>query len=496
MKVGRRHILLLSAMSLMAVASVSCNRNAATDELSPVERKALYDTNSVYYGHFEEYPQNLSGLPIGILDCTAGGFDVVETFLKVDGFDNITGNAVSDRIGDFAGENFQFLADIANGPYVGYVRQDNRAYLNEQLVKDALFLMGNSHYNLSMDDFKSGVKEPVKAIVYASDYMDLDGVDVLSRFLERTGTGVVAVGVLRSGIENMVKDFADKEDVCVGILYPSNALTSRDYESAVRDMAEKAGFTGTLQVYNQEAVGLAKSILRDSLYVSFSSWVPRTDYAGPVVGLSYNDIDVSLMDRYNFNRAGNALLTTRSGSGYSEIQLNSVENYVRYHLVQMVERHRRSGSRVPISAILLVDYRYEGVLDIMGQVINELYDYRRDGIYLYRNSLSRDFRFVLPLESAAFSVYTLLRESNMLALSGTKSEFRPFISQPSAGLSAEYTDSTGAMIETFKYGRKVGTEDIYAKEVPFAPRYVDTKTRTYIENSNPLTYSLIRNTLY
>lgn len=487
-------ILPLSLMLLQL--PVSCGREEGTDSVLPIVRKALYDSASVYFGNFGEYPDKLSSLPLGIIDCSVDGFCVIEKFLGMDSFDNITGEKVPDSIGDFAGENFQIIADAANGPFIGYARHDNRDYQYERLVKDALFLMGGSHYNLSVDNFKSGIKEPVKLIVYASDFSDLEGTSVLNEFLNRTGTGVKAIGVLESGIRDMVDGFAGQDNVCVGILYPSGALSSREYESEVRTVAEKCGFNGILQIYNQEAVGLSDALREDTLYVLPSAKSVRNSYSGPVLGVSYNNIDVSLLDRYRFKMEDHALLLKRHNGAYTDMQLNSVENYVRYHLVSMVERHRRSGSRVPISAILLVDYRYEEVLDIMAQVISELYDYKRDGMYLYRNSLSRDFRFILPIESAAVAAYSILRTDGHLALSGTKSELRPFITWPSSGLNPEYTDSTGRLTDEFKYGRAAGTEDIYTKELPFAPRYVDAKTMMFIENNNPLTYSLIRNTLY
>lgn len=488
---GRRFSMWLLIMALFPLA-FSCIRESDTDSLMPIVRKALYDTSSVYFGNFAKYPSALSQLPLGIIDCSVDGFSIVEKFLGMDNFDNITGAAAKDGIGDFAGEDFQIIADVANGPFVGYERNANRAFLDERLVKDALFLMGNSHYNLSVDDFRSGVKDPVKLIVYACDYADLKGTAVLNGFLEKTGTDVKAIGVLESGIRDMVGEFGKQENVCVGILYPSYALSAREYESKLRQMAEDAGFHGVLQVYNQEAVGLSGSIRNDPAYISSSAKGIRNDYAGPVLGVSYNNIDRSLLDRYRFNTDGNALLT----GGKSGMQLNSVENYVRYHLVSMVERHRRSGSRVPISSILLVDYRYEEVLPVMEQVIVELYDYRRDGMYLYRNSISKDFRFILPIESAASVAYTTLRQDRNLALSGSKSELRPFITWPSGGLSPEGIDSSGRLTDSFKYGRAAGTDEIFTKELPFAPRYVDAGTMAFIEKNNPLTYSLIRNTLY
>lgn len=491
-----RKLPILSLVLFFCSVFVSCKMDSGVDNLSLIEKNALYDTASVFYGHFDRYPAELSQLSIGVIDCSADGFSVIEKLLSSDAFDNITGHRNADGIRDFAGENFQYLADLANGPYIGYVMQGNDAYLHELLVKDALFLMGDSHYNLSVDDFKSGIKPQVKAVVYADDYMELKGVDVLNRFLNQTGTGVVSVGVFRSAVEDLAKKLQGKESACIGILYPTGMLNSREYESAVREMAAAYGFDGTLQVYNQAAVGLSGALRGEEQFLSPQAMKPRNDYAGPVIGLSYNNIDISLLDRYNFNMSGNAMLKTISGVSYGVLQLNSFENYVRYHLVSIVERHRRSGSKIPLSSILLVDYRYGELLDVMENVMKELYDYKRDGIYLYHNVISRDFKFVVPLESTAVALYSMLREYDILALNSTKSGLKPFISMPSTGIPFEYTDTSGALLPGFKFHRNVGTENIYTKELPFAPRYIDKKKLESIEIRTPLTYSLIRSTLY
>ena len=162
----------------------------------------------------------------------------------------------------------------------------------------------------------------------------------------------------------------------------------------------------------------------------------------------------------------------------------------------MVERHRRSGSRIPISSIVLADGSFCQVMDVMERVMKELYDYKRGGIYLYRSCIAQDFRFVDPGECAVADAYRILREDGCLALRGEKSRLFPFITLPSGSLPAGALAPDGSMTDTFKYGRKCGSDEITTKVVPFSPRYVNFDMMNYIEHSNPATFALIRNSLY
>ena len=221
----------------------------------------------------------------------------------------------------------------------------------------------------------------------------------------------------------------------------------------------------------------------------------RDSYAGPVAGVSYNNIDMSLFDRYGFDTQDNALLYVRKGD-LSGVQLNSVENYARFHLVSMIERHRRSGSRVPISSIILADGSYAQIRDILEEVMEELYNYRRGGIYLYRSGISPDFKFIDPAECAAAEAYKVLRNDRNLALRGELTRLESFITMPSASLPEDAVNPDGTMKDDYRYGRQCGSEELTTKVVPFSPRYVTPEIMNYIERNNSEVYSLIRNYLY
>ena len=488
-----RHIQGVVTVVLLSLLLASCIDDEGEEALLPIAQKALTDTASVYYIGADRYPQDISGLPIGVLDCSVNGFEVVERLLTLDCFDNITGKPEPDGIIDFGGENIQFLSDRANGPYGGYIEVGSLDFLKEQVLSNTIFLMSDDYFNLAGDEYRSGFKEPVKMIIVSSPVADLRVLPDINNFLEQSGTGVKAIGVVEAGIREAVSDVDEDGNLCVGVLFAPDGVSSIEYESMIRKSVGNTG--GKIQVLNQEAVGLDAAIKGDTAYVDTTAVVARDSYAGPVAGVSYNNIDMSLFDRYGFDTQDNALLYVRKGD-LSGVQLNSVENYARFHLVSMIERHRRSGSRVPISSIILADGSYAQIRDILEEVMEELYNYRRGGIYLYRSVISPDFRFIDPAECAAAEAYKVLRNDRNLALRGELTRLESFITMPSASLPEDALNPDGTMKDDYKYGRQCGSEDLTTKVVPFAPRYVTPEIMNYIERNNSEVYSLIRNYLY
>ena len=107
--------------------------------MSPIAQRAIADSSFIYYDDFSYSSENISELPIGIFDTSIDGLFAVEQFLTLDKFDNITGKPVPDGIPDFGGENFQFLIDKANGPYIDYIEAGNTAFLKEHLMTNVFY---------------------------------------------------------------------------------------------------------------------------------------------------------------------------------------------------------------------------------------------------------------------------------------------------------------------------------------------------------------------
>ena len=157
---------ILTAVVLVVFAA-GCGQKQIPVDNPVVVNKALFDTSSNFYVEFDQYPAEMRNLPIGIFDSGTGGLTVLEKLLSLDHFDNITGAEGRDSILDFAGEHFVYLADQANMPYGNYAAEGNTEYLQELVVKDALFLLDDDYFINGIEEQPSGRKQRAKIIVVA-----------------------------------------------------------------------------------------------------------------------------------------------------------------------------------------------------------------------------------------------------------------------------------------------------------------------------------------
>ena len=128
-----------------------------------------------------------------------------------------------------------------------------------------------------------------------------------------------------------------------------------------------------------------------------------TRYRGPALGEADGSIREELLKAYNFDFSENRVLARRSpGGGYASLQLNSPENYARYNLVSLLERHRQAGTGTPLRAIILGCTHYPFYLETLNETLAELKDYREDGRYPYRDLIADEITFIDP------AVYTAI----------------------------------------------------------------------------------------
>lgn len=94
------------------------------------------------------------------------------------------------------------------------------------------------------------------------------------------------------------------------------------------------------------------------------------------------------MDIYNFNfDHGKMLCDSKSPQDCTILQINNTENYVRYHLVSLMEQIRKSEKSPPLKALILgcTHYPY-----LVKHRISRLYNYKgKDGKYIYKRSDGR-----------------------------------------------------------------------------------------------------------
>lgn len=488
-----RYFALALWASLLLVSS--CGDKKEVEVLIPVSEKALEDTSSIFYADFASYPQERGRLPIGVFDSGTGGLTVQEKLLTLDEFDNITGKPSPDGVPDFAGENFIYLADDANMPYGDYDAAGKSDYLRELVVKDALFLLGDSYYNLAVDDQPYGVKEQVKILVIACNTATAYGLADIEKLLERSRTGVKVIGVINAGVRATLTGLDKTQNYAIGVMATPGTISSGAYERTIRQMAAEQGFEGAITVVNQPALGFANAVDGVEDYVKPGVVLPREEYRGPVLGKGDGDINPSIMDRYDFDFSKGGIVYSKMDGEYSRVQINSADNYARFHLVSLVEKHRKSGSKTPLTHIILGCTHYPYHLEVLEETVEFLRNYKKDGVYIYRNVIAADFKFIDPAQYTAMECYTLLRKSGELAYRVEKGALYPYISIPAYGLPVENVDKNGDLTYDFKYGREVGTEDVTTKVVPFSSRYIDQSTIDRMARLVPESYEMFKERL-
>jgi hypothetical protein len=263
---------------------------------------------------------------------------------------------------------------------------------------------------------------------------------------------------------------------------PQQVLESA--ERTLKALAAEQGVDGRMTVVSQSGYGFAEAVDGEPDFVDVRLKAPRASYRGPRIGTGDADIKAYLLPVYRFETKRHALLGSKDG-----IQLNAAANYARFNLVSLVERHRLSGSTVPLKAVILGCTHYPFHLETMQKVVRELREYRKDGGYPYRDLLAEDLVFIDPAHDTAVECYRLLREDGLLAEEGTAA-VDAFISVPAAEIDPACLTPDGKLTYEFKYGRNPG-DDPCTRPVPFSRSNLDPENLARIRTMLPRSYSLI-----
>ena len=487
------HGLLLTV--LLTVFAAGCHKQEIPVDNMAIVNKALYDTSSRFYVEFNEYPDDMRSLPIGIFDSGTGGLTVLEKLLSLDHFDNITGQAGCDSILDFAGEHFIYLADQANMPYGNYEAEENSEYLKELVLKDAFFLMDDDYFANSIEEEPTGRKMRAKIIVVACNTATAYGLDLIQSMLDQTGTGVKVIGVIGAGVNATLDELnlqGDEAPFAIGVMATPGTIASGAYERTLREELAARGITTRIDIVNQGSYGFAEAVDSEPDFVNPLLFAPRSSYRGPVLGDSTGNIRPELLKAYNFDFSDYQMLARRNpGGGYATLQLNSAANYARFHMVSLLEQHRQSGSGTPIRAIIMGCTHYPFCLETLKETLAYLKDYREDGRYPYRDLIADEITFIDPAVYTAIACYETLRADGNLAFRITPTRVDAYISIPSSLLEDHHLTSDGHLTYEFKYGRQPGTEELSTKQVPFSHANIDGSNLRRIEELLPYSYSLI-----
>ena len=493
----KRHYLLFFLLLL----GVSCKNSDKTyiEGIEDSEKKewAIVSTilegkDSFYYVNFEDYPEMDKTLPIGIFDSGTGGLTVLDALVNFDRYNNENQEKGGDEIPDFNAEKFIYLADQANMPYGNYSSEDKTDLLIEHILKDTQFLLSEKYYRQAGDTVIQQDKQPVKSIVIACNTATAYGSEFIREFIDRTGIELKVIGVIDAGARGTLSAFDKNENGSIGVMATVGTIASKGYENTLLKVKDELRYTGEIEIFNQGGHGIAEAVDEEPDFINKDLKEPRKNYRGPSIDNENFKIDQTLMDIYNFDFDHNKMLCDDKNTDDCQIlQINDSENYVRYHVVSLLEKIRKTKNPQPLKAIVLGCTHYPYLTEEIRNVLDELYHYQNDGKYIYRDMMVEDIAIVDPAVNVADELYVYMKEKKLFNPSGNMMNSEFFISIPNIQNKNVQLDENGRFSYNYKYGRNEGEIQEYVKVVPFSRNNISDETLNRFRTSIPKTYELV-----
>lgn len=455
---------------LLPPAFISCGKPAS------IREAILTDKSNFYYIDFKEYPSGNSSLPIGIFDSGSGGLSTLDDIIDHEGL---------------RGESFTFLGDLANMPYGSYALENNTPLLIEHIIKDVQFLLGEKYYqSAGSRDFRND-KSPVKAIVIACNTATAYGLDTIRDFLQDAGLDIGVIGVIDAGAQGAFGNFSPDENGSVAVMATDGTVRSGAYPATITYVKNKEGLTGMVPVFQQAGIGIAEAIDEKSEFIDRTATRPRKGYMGPTEkGTGEMKIDTALWKRYDFDMKDGAMLFEGDTSNPYNLQINSVENYISFHLVTLMEKIRATEGVEPLNSLVLACTHYPFFTGTFRTTLARLRDYKENGEYIYRSLIAEDLIIVNPASVVAGQLYQHLLEKDLLNSSGNITcEF--YVTIPNTDNKNVTLSEDGSFTYEYKYGRQAGEIQEYVKCVPFSRSVLPEDMLLRLEDQVPAVYDLI-----
>ncbi|WP_226332372.1 glutamate racemase [Echinicola marina] len=476
----------------------SCSEKVANKEKAPqphstaIEKAILEETDNFYYIDFEQYPEMDSNLPIGVFDSGTGGLTVLDALVQFDEHQNGNQQQGKDGKPDFEGEKFIYLADQANMPYGNYSSEDKTDLLVEHIIKDTQFMLSNKYYeSKSATEFAIN-KSPIKTLVIACNTATAYGKELIDSFIQKSGIELYVIGVIDAGARGALQELSKDEDGAIGVMATVGTVASKGYENTIMRIKDELAYTGNIQVYNQGGHGIAEVVDEEPDFIDRDAASPRKNYRGPSLESAEFPIDKTLMDIYNFDFDHSKMLCdSRNTDDCQVLQINDSENYVRYHLVSLMEQIRKDPKALPLKAIVLGCTHYPYLTSDIDMVLDELYEYQKNGKYIYREFMEKDVAIIDPSINVAKELYAYLSEKKLFNPKGSIKDSEFYISVPNQDNAKVKIDENGRFPYAYKYGRNEGEIQEYVKVVPFSSENIPAETIERLSSSIPSTFSLI-----
>ncbi len=487
---GKVKSIFILAASLALLISCSVENN---NSRSALKQTILNDPESYFYVDVKNYPSDDKTLPIGVFDSGTGGLTVLDAIVNFDKYnnENHTYTESGDKKRDFNGESFIYLGDKANMPYGEYSGNNKTDLLREHVLKDVQFLLGDKYYKSAGDQKYTQDKKPVKAIVIACNTATAFGKDYIEEFIADAGMDMKVIGVIGAGVRGGLSYLDKDEDATIGVMATNGTCNSNGYPNEIASQMKKMNFTGTVDVFQQAGIGLAAAIDGEKDYLDPAAEKPRDNYRGPSYTNELAAIDKTILHRYGFDWSTNHMLYEGSKDNPDRLQINSIDNYIAYHVVSFMEKVRMSGTVNPVKSVILGCTHYPFYTDRFEAKFDELYNYKENGDYVYRDYMVEHISFIDPAINTARELYDYLGERRLFN-DGTINDSEFYISVPNTLNENNIIDESGNFTYDYKYGRSEGSIQEYVKRVPFSRATLPGELTERLSKQIPSTFELIR----
>jgi len=474
----------------------NCKKNEvkkSTIEKEGIISTIINDKESFYYIDMKTYPSSDNTLPIGVFDSGTGGLTVLDAIANYDQNQNSNNTKGSDGVLDFNKESFIYLGDQANMPYGNYSKENKVDLLKEHIVKDVQFLMSNKYYSNANDTSVNNDKKPVKAIVIACNTATAYGKEYTEEFIKKGNADIKVIGVIDAGVRGTLANIKKDENAIIGVLATAGTVSSKGYHNTIVKMKNKMGYTGNIEVFSQGGLGIAEAVDEDTDYFNKNLKKPRTAYKGPSLNGDVK-IDKMLFDVYNFDFEDSKMLCdTKKTDDCSTLQINDAENYVRYHLVTLLEQIRLSETKNKLKSIILGCTHYPYLTKEITAILDELYNYKdKNGTYLYRDFMQEKITLVDPAVDTAKELYDYLNQEKIFNANGNINDSEFYISVANKDNKKNIINEEGRFPYEYKYGRNADEIQEYVKVVPFSRKNISDDTLDRFKNQIPYLYQLIQ----
>lgn len=449
----------------------------------------LFITN----GFAQKAAESNNNLPIGVFDSGTGGLTVLEAILKLDAFNNETGKPGADGKPDFAKEQFEYLADQANMPYGNYAAAGKTALLKEHILKNLQFLLANKYDKPVVNSWITDEKANVKMVVVACNTATAYALSDMKGYLLQNKISVPCIGVIDAGAKAALL-YQQKHKGTIGVFATAGTVASNGYPRTITTMASKYPGVGELSIVSQGGVGLAESIDRDNDYFNDTTTKIRSNYRGPSLKNNKLSIDTSLLPAYHFDKSYNKLLCEydpNSPTNCLDIQINDPSNYVRYHLVTLLEKMKAQKIVLPLNTLILGCTHYPYMKDTIAKVFADLYNFKNGNTYRYRDLLAAHIELIDPAFETAKEAYIALRENKLSIQTIQKGNSNFFICVPNKDLNEIQLESNGWFTYNYKYGRSAGENKQYVRTEPFSKSNISVATYQRFKTALPKVYALL-----